>query len=104
MDKIHIEVKGRRLLVLPDPLQEVSEGGIILQYDKKLERAAQSTGTLVKIGDLAWTGFDKDLQWAEVGDWVLYSKYAGKLVTDPVTNIDYMVLNDEDLIAVLTRE
>lgn len=100
--ELHIHTKGYRVLVKPDPIEEMSEGGIFLNADKKLERAGQMRGTLVDVGKHAWEEYETP--WAQVGDWVLYARYAGKQIEDPITKEDYHVMNDEDIIAVLDRE
>lgn len=101
MTELNIHTKGYRVLVKPDEIEETSEGGIILVQDRKLERAGQVRGTLVQVGELAWSESDKP--WAEVGDWVLYARYAGMTLDDPITGEQYHVMNDEDIIAVLDR-
>jgi co-chaperonin GroES (HSP10) len=42
--------------------------------------------------------------WADVGDYVLFAKYAGRNINDPFTpdEEDLIVLNDEDVLAVIT--
>lgn len=98
-----IHVKGRRLLVKPDPIEE-TVNGFVMVTDKKLERAGQIVGTLVSIGHLCWKDFSDETPWAEVGDAVLYSRYAGKFVEDPLSGENYVILNDEDIIAKITRK
>lgn len=104
---LHIHPKGRRVLIKPDPIEEETESGIIVVTDKKLEKAGQMRGTVADFGDLAWKGFEGDEDeepWAQIGDWILYSRYAGKTVEDPITEEDYVILNDEDVLAVLDRK
>ena len=54
---------------------------------------------------MAWKAFDRAdphwKPWANVGDTVIYTKYGGKFVTDPDTKERYVVLNDEDVTAVI---
>lgn len=95
-----IKVKGYRLMVKADPIEEISKGGIVLSVDKTRERAAQNIGTVVSIGDQCFTQYEGE-PWCEVGDTVLYSRYAGKFVMDPVTQEEYVLLNDEDVIATI---
>ena len=103
---LHIHPKGRRVLVKADDLETVTPAGIVVVTDEKLERAGQMRGTLVAAGDLAFKGFveGKETPWANIGDWVLYARYAGKRVDDPVTEEEYIILNDEDILATLDRE
>ncbi len=100
-----IKVLGRRVLVLPDEVEEFSEGGIfIASLNRKEERAAQITGTVVSIGHLCWKGFEDETPWCKVGDKVHFSRYAGRYIDDPETEIRYMVMNDEDIIALIEEE
>lgn len=97
---------GYRVLVKADPIEEESEGGIILitnERDKLLEKAAQTYGTLVLIGESAWHDSPTG-PWAEVGDRVAYSKHGGKFIKDPDTDEEYVLLNDEDITAVIKED
>lgn len=98
---LHINVKGRRLLVLADEVEEFSEGGIYLSVNKKAERAGQNMGTVVSIGHLCWSDFEDGTPWCKVGDRVYFSRYSGRFLQDPHTEIEYMVMNDEDVLAVV---
>ena len=95
---------GHRVIVKPDPIQEKTKGGIILAHqDERLEKAGQQFGLLVAAGDQAWKAFGKDHDgepWAEPGDYVVYSRYAGKFVNDPFTEDEYVVLNDDDIVMI----
>jgi co-chaperonin GroES (HSP10) len=97
---------GHRILVKPDPIETTTSGGIVIVMDEKLAAADQMVGTLVSVGDQAWKAFSKDYNgepWAKVGDRVLYARYAGKVVEDPESGEDFVILNDEDCVAVLTN-
>jgi co-chaperonin GroES (HSP10) len=104
-----ITMKGHRILVDPDPVEEVSEGGIIIASDKKLERTGIQRGVIVAIGPNAWKayrtidreGFERDGEpWCSIGDYVLFGRHAGRYVEDPVTKKEYLVMNDEDILGV----
>lgn len=96
-----IEAPGFRLVIKPDPVEEVTQGGIVLAIDKKLEKGATDRGTIVNIGPIAWHAFKPyEGPWAEVGDRIAYVKYAGKWVTDPVDKVDYLIIDDQDVIAI----
>jgi co-chaperonin GroES (HSP10) len=98
---------GYRVLVKPDDIEKVTKGGIVLVTDEKLERAAQHVGTVVSVGRQAWKAFSKNYDgdaWANVGDRIIYSKYAGKYVKDPETKEQFVILNDEDVVAIVTGE
>lgn len=108
-----IKPVGYKILVKPDPIETETDSGIVLVVDEKLERAGQMRGTLVAIGSQAWQAFRhvddqgkfrNGKPWATVGDRVVYSRYAGKILEDPENEEDYVILNDEDLVAVISGE
>jgi co-chaperonin GroES (HSP10) len=101
METPHIYPKGKRILVKADEIMTETQSGIILQIDESREQASVMTGTVVAIGEDAWDEWSEN--WAEVGDWVLYAKFAGKSVQDPITQEVYSVMNDIDLVATLDR-
>lgn len=98
-----IEPAGHRVLVKPDPIEEKTESGIIIQTaaTKGREEQAQTFGTIVAVGPNAWKGFDDGVPWAAVGDHVSYAKYGGFIIRDPETREEFRLLNDEDICAVL---
>ncbi len=73
-------------------------------------KTATEKGEVVQIGPMAWKhpdwgyGTPEWQPWCKVGDTVLFGKYAGKVVTHPDTNEDFMLLNDEDIQLVLEKE
>ena len=102
-----IDVCGHRILVEKDPLEEETEGGIVLVLDEKLEKANQMVGTLVGVGQSAWKAFGLNFDgepWAKVGDRIMFSRFAGKHIDDPETGKEYTIMNDEDVVAVVTGE
>ncbi len=111
-----IKAPGYRLLVRPDEIKKQTSSGILIEYaeNEKLEKGARITGTVVEVGPEAfrmhlnppkWQFWKKRLQpWCKVGDQIFWAKYAGKQVVDPETQIDYIILNDEDCVGVLVRE
>jgi co-chaperonin GroES (HSP10) len=96
-----VKALGYRLIVKPDPIEETSPGGIIIAQDKKLERAGQITGTIISIGSLCWTGIGDGEPWAKIGDRIHFSRYAGRYIEDPSTGENNMIMNDEDVLAVI---
>ena len=99
-----LEPLGNRVIVLPDPVEEVSAGGIILNLDERQERAACSTGTIVDFGPSAW--LDPILggePWVDKGDRVVFAKYSGKFVTDPDDDKEYVVVNDDAIQARIVK-
>jgi co-chaperonin GroES (HSP10) len=97
-----IKAVGFRVIVRPRPVEEV-RNGIILAVDKGMEERAQVLGTIVDIGeDFASAFAPKSPFWGlSVGDNVFYAKYAGKWVTDPDTQEQLLIMNDEDIVAVV---
>ena len=91
---------GYRVLVRADAIETESDGGIILIQDEKLERAAQTNGTLVRIGGSAWDG---EKPWAEVGDRVTYIRHSGKPIIDPETNEEFVIINDQDILSIIVE-
>lgn len=99
-----LEVKGYRVLVKPDDPETVSKGGIIMVLDEKLERSGQQFGHVVGIGPTCWQGSIKQDPWCKTGDRVLFSKHAGRFVYDPNTSEELMIMNDDDILAVVKEE
>jgi len=89
-----------RIILKPDPVEEVTKSGIILTVDKKQEQGATVTGTIVDIGPDAWAAYKPSEKFAGLvpGDHVYYAKYAGKWVTDFETGEEYLVVNDDDIV------
>lgn len=98
---------GHRVLVFPENVEESSEGGIILHTNEtsmKLQKAGNDIGTLYKVGPNAWKAYDNGEPWAKEGDKVVYAKWGGVFVTDPETDIEYVLLNDEDIALVIETD
>lgn len=101
-----IEPVAFRVVIKPDPVKEKTQGGIVLAADKKAEKAATVSGTVLSVGPDVYNAFKTTLPHGGIkpGDRVLYAKYAGKGVTDPVTNEDLLLVNDEDIVAKIPGE
>lgn len=94
---------GHRVLVKPDPVEEVSQGGIIIQHENKSRvEQAQVTGTIVKVGPQAWKDFSDGTAWAQEGDRVLFAKFGGYEIK--VHGEMHRVMNDEDITAVILED
>lgn len=104
-------VCGFRVLIKPDRVEEVSEGGIVIhasEREKQREQAGIYTGTVIEVGESAWYDYThkygerKFAPWANVGDQVLYTKYGGRHVEVPGDDDeDYVIVNDGDVLMVL---
>lgn len=97
-------VKGSRLKIeVSTPKDKVSKGGIIMATDIKGQED-QEVGEVVQKGHLAYANFEQTGAWCEIGDTVLFQRYAGK----PREEIDengtpryYRIIKDIDVIAVI---
>lgn len=92
-----------RILVKPDPVEIKTESGIIVQLDKR-EQKAGIIGTVVKIGHTCFKDYGSTAEelGLHVGSKVYYAKYGGVLIT--LDGEEYRLLNDEDIIAVYKEE
>lgn len=71
--------------------------------ERMREEQAVDRGTVVAVGPQAFEEWGaKGL--VNVGDEVFFAKYAGKPITDPYTNEDYLALNDEDIVVRIIKE
>lgn len=98
---------GHRVLIDVDLAELETDWGFNIGGDKNLENAAMITGTVVAVGPQAWKAFGPNFTgepWAKVGDRIMYSKYSGNVIFDPETDIEYKIMNDEDITAVITGE
>lgn len=108
-----IEVRGHRVMIKTLQVEEVDEvfasakkAGIQLLDEAEsaqLRKNAVDRGTVVGIGSTAFKDFGGE-PWCVIGEVIVYSRYAGKQVTDPVSKEVYTIINDEDVIAVLKEE
>lgn len=100
-----------RVLVKPDKIEDrdlvykrANAVGIITGEEREREQAAIDTGVVVSVGPTAFRDFGVADSPIKVGDHVVYAKYGGKAIVDPISDVKYVALNDEDVIAVLTTE
>lgn len=99
---------GHHVLVEPEDLEKVDPAFAAaqragIQIPKEFttkERVAVSRGKVLSMGPTAYQDF-KSEPWCKVGDIVVYVRHGGMYVQDPDTKKDYLILNDEDIIAVL---
>lgn len=106
-----IKVVLHRFLVKPFKLEEVDKdiararalGIQLIDSENKREQAAVDKGVVVDIGPTAFKDFGTESP-IKVGDVVAFAKYGGKTIKDPDDDVEYVVLNDEDLVAILTKK
>jgi len=95
-----IEPLGYTVLIRPEEVETKSDGGVIMVIESKvpmMERAS-ICGKVVAIGPMAWMRDELgNKAWCEVGDSILFAKYAGSMVTDPATGEHFILLADEDI-------
>ena len=103
-----LKVIGDRVLIKPKALQsEHAVDGTNIKLaisfgsEEKIHRMASQEGTVVDIGEHAWSDYAS--KWCEVGDNVIFAQYAGKFVTDPDTKEDFMVVKDIDIQVVVKQ-
>ena len=85
--------------------QSAKAAGLILtgnQMDR--EQAAVDRGTVVAIGPTVFRDFGAEMN-LKIGDDVVFARHSGKTVRDPEQadndTVKYIVLNDEDICAIL---
>lgn len=97
---------GHRLLVKPEKIEDLDaayasakRAGIeIVGTEKTREQAGVEKGVVIAMGTTAFKDFGGE-PWCNVGDVVGYTRYGGRFLKDPEDGEDYIILNDEDLIA-----
>lgn len=72
------------------------------EMERKRQEAARVEGHVISIGETAYKDIGDGTSPIKVGDHVVFGKYAGFYVTDPETNEDLVLLNDEDVLCVIT--
>lgn len=109
--KFSVKPVGFRILVKPDDLEKTHkvEGTDIElalpDLDERLKMNAQIKGTVLAIGPKAYKPFSNDYTgepWIKPGDRIYYARHAGKFIKDPVTEEELLLLNDDDVTAVMT--
>jgi co-chaperonin GroES (HSP10) len=98
-----------RILVKPAKLEETDDSykraiaaGLALPdlSEKAREQAAISEGTVVDMGGTVYKDFHTDSP-IVIGDYVVYAKFSGRPIEDRATKELYILLNDEDVLAII---
>lgn len=101
-----------RILVKADRLEDTDTthkrakaAGIVMldSPDKVRAQAGVDRGTVVLLGPTAFRDFNTPPP-IEVGSYIAYAKFAGKTLTDPYTDEEFVCLNDEDVVCVFHQE
>ena len=102
---------GHRVLVRPDKVEETDEtysrakaaGIALLERDLRLDQISVDKGIVIDLGATAFKDFGGD-PWCAIGDTVAYARHGGKLVKDPSTGEQFLLLNDEDIICKVVKD
>lgn len=108
-----LKVSGPRVLVRQDRLEEKDptfasavRAGIVIHdssREKKQEQNAVDEGTCVAVGLGCWQPPIGDgTPWCAVGDRVVFAKYGGSIRKEG--DDIFILLNDEDILGVITDE
>ena len=107
-----MKAPGHRILIKPEEIETVSEGGIVLVQDERTAKINTSKGTVVSIGPTAWMAYDYYKPdgsrnpawepWCKEGDEVYYSKYAAKWIE--IDKVEYVLINDQDVVVVADED
>ena len=91
-----------RVLVLPDPIEETTAGGIIIPLAKaERDKFAQQLGTLIAVGENAWeeaASRSPHFTRPQPGERIVFSRYGGVLI-EGKDGKEYRMMNDEDCVA-----
>ena len=93
---------GISILVLPDPVEQTTESGIVLSTHEthKKEEMRQTDGLVIAIADNAF--FDETPR-CKVGDRIIMASYSG-MVREGVDGLTYRLIKDNDVVAILDRD
>jgi co-chaperonin GroES (HSP10) len=93
---------GPRLLILPDQVEELSAGGIVLMTasTEKMEALAQTYGLVVAMGATCY--HDQPVPYCAVGDRVAFAKYSGLLNTGK-DGKKYLIISDLDIVSIVAE-
>lgn len=98
-----IIVKQHKLEEINKDYVRAAKAGIIIpdHEDTKRAQAGVYKATVISIGPTAYRDFGTECP-IKVGDTVAFARFSGMVIDDE--NGDYVALNDEDVVAVLTKE
>ena len=107
-----IEPVAHRIVVKPFSIEEEDEAykaakrmglDLSLEKTKDREQAAVDRGTVVRLGESVYKDFGIDNP-LTVGDEIVYARHAGKAVEDIYTKEKFVIINDEDVVAIFRKE
>ena len=89
---MNVKPLSDRVLVLPDPAEEKTAGGLIIPDTAKEKPLA---GKIVAAGP----GTKDVTMEVKEGDHVLYGKYAGTEIR--IDGVDYLIMKQQDILAII---
>ncbi len=89
---MNVKPLSDRVLVLPNPAEEKTVGGLIIPDTAKEKPLV---GNVVAVGP----GTSEIRMEVKVGDQVLYGKYAGQEIS--VDGTDYLIMKQSDIFAII---
>ena len=94
---------GWRVLIKPQEINEVSKSGIILttEVTKEREQMGNTTGIVIAMGTQCYA--DEPEPWCQLGDKVIFAKYAGLVYLGKDGN-QYRMINDKDVTGTLDAD
>jgi co-chaperonin GroES (HSP10) len=100
-----IIVKQQKLNESHKEYRRAEAMGIIIpeHEDTKRAQAGVDKGIVMSIGPTAYRDYNVDAP-IKVGDLVAFARFSGKVIIDPKDDEEYVALNDEDVVAILTGE
>ena len=99
-----IKAAGHRIVVKLDPVEEVTEGGIVLArgQDKRRWEVGQESGVVVDLGPTAFDGTAISDNRVKVGTRVHFKRYDGIMVE--TRDEKYRIINDDSIFAISNIE
>ena len=89
---MNVKPLSDRVLILPNPAEEKTAGGLIIPDTAKEKPLA---GKVVAVGP----GTSEGTMEGKEGDQVLYGKYAGQEIQ--VDGVDYLIMKQNDILAII---
>lgn len=94
---IKLEPLGKRVLIQPDKVEEVTKGGLVLPPSASEDQKPE-TGTIVKLGKGKEEGKEITFE-VSVGDRVYFKKYSPDEVQ--IDDETYLLIDVEDILAII---
>jgi co-chaperonin GroES (HSP10) len=92
------------VLIAPETIEERTAGGIYIpQAKRETDEIATQKGRIVAQSPLAWGFADGDDHRGEVGDVVLFGRYAGSLI-EGVDGKTYRICRDKDIAGIFEEQ